>query len=132
MGFPQGHLAAGGRDPRARSLALSLALRWEKSEFEAASIPPPPPAALKTPAGQAGLEGLGGSSAKAASKSSPAGGLDRIWLGLRLRNKGGCRAPLSREEGAGRGLPLALWGTWMEGGVESGLPFSPAPHDPRL
>lgn len=34
---------------------------------------------------------MGGAGATAASKSSPAGGLDRIWLGLHQRNKGGCR-----------------------------------------
>lgn len=78
-----------------------------------------PPATLGTPAegtaGRAGLEGLGGVGATAASKSSPAGGLDRIWLGLHQRNKGGCRRLyLVRRVGRGE-LPSALWGTWVEG-----------------
>lgn len=74
---------------------------------------------------------MGGSSAKAASKSSPAGGLDRIWLGLHPRNKGGCRAPLSREEGAGGGAALGPVGD-LDGG-RSGIwaPFLPCPPRPQ-
>lgn len=73
------------------------------------SPPPPPPAPSnpgnarqRTQRGREGPEGLGGAGATAASRSSPAGGLDRIWLGLRQRNKGGCRR-LYLVGGLGRG-----------------------------
>lgn len=102
-----------GQEPKTGGFTVPLAL-GEMS-------PPPRPNPLQQPrepaqaAGRAGLEGLGGAKAAAASKSSPAGGLDRIWVGLHQRNKGGCRRLYLGEMGQEVGvLASALSGTWME------------------
>lgn len=116
-----------GQGPKTGGLTGPLAL-GEMGEVEVSphpsGIPLQQPREPAQAAGRAGLEGLGGAKATAASKSSPAGGLDRIWVGLHQRNKGGCRrlylGEMGQEVG---GLSSALSGTWMEGRSEIWAPI---------
>lgn len=89
----------GGHDPQTRDLTLPLAFRWEKVRLRLPGHCAPLPLAPRHPgnarqrgtARREGPEGLGAVGATAAGKSSPAGGLECIWLSLHPRNKGGCR-----------------------------------------
>ena len=90
---------------------MSLALRWDMGEVEAASAPNPHPSSSENASRAGGAGGLGRLYSPSRQQIQPSWGIRPHLARFTPEKQRRLPAPLSREEGAGGGLPLALSGT---------------------